>query len=87
MTLNGDVAEPPQDYAPGQVLRLHEALAAYTVGPAFVGGEDGWRGSLTVGHCADMVVLEENLYEVPVEDIPHVRVVATIVDGRIVYRS
>lgn len=86
VALDGDVAEPPQDYAPGQVLRLDEALAAYTVGPAFVGGEERWRGSLTVGHCADMVVLEENLYKVPVGDIPHVPVVATIVDGRVVYR-
>lgn len=77
---------PPEDYAPDEVLRLDEALAAYTTGPAFVGGEDGWRGRITAGQCADMVVLEENLYDVTVSDIPHVPVALTIAGGRIVYR-
>lgn len=72
-------------YAPNEVLGLDEALAAYTTGAAYAGGEDGWRGALRVGHCADMVVLEENLYDVSVEDIPHVPVVATVVGGRPVF--
>lgn len=44
-----------------------------------------WRGALRVGHCADIVVLGENLYDVSVGDIPHVPVVATIVGGRPVF--
>jgi len=83
---DGGGAAPPDDYAPHEVLRLEEALEAYTAGPAFAGGEDAWRGRLRPGYCADIVVLEENLFAVAVADIPHVPVVLTIVDGRIVYR-
>lgn len=75
------------DYAPNEVVQLHEALAAYTTGAAYVGGEDGWRGSLKVGHCADIAVLGQDLFAVSVADIPHVPVVATIVDGRLVHGS
>ena len=74
-------------YAPGQVTTLEEALAAYTVGPAVAGGEAGWRGSLREGACADLVVLEENLFDVPVREIPHVPVAATVIEGRLVYRG
>lgn len=83
---DADGLEADAPYGPDQVLTLDEALAAYTVGPAVAGGEAGWRGSLRVGHCADLVILEENLYHVPVQNIPHVPVAATIVDGKLVYR-
>lgn len=81
----GAAADP--EYAPNEVVRLHEALAAYTTGAAYVGGEDQWRGSLRPGYCADMVVLEEDLFKVSVGDIPHIPVVATIVAGRPVFGS
>lgn len=89
----GDTGEPKRHaverdaYAPDEVVSLDEALAAYTVGPAIVGGEAGWRGSLRIGHCADFVVLEENLYDVPADEIPNVPVAATIVEGKVVYRG
>ena len=34
---------------------------------------------------ADVVVLERNLFEIPVEEIPDTKVQLTIVDGTVVY--
>lgn len=81
-----DGTTPPDDYAPDEVLRLEEALAAYTTGPAVAGGEEAWRGRLAPGLCADLVVLEEDLFDVSPADVPHVPVVLTIAGGRIVHR-
>lgn len=70
---------------PEQSLTVNEALQAFTLGPALAGGEEAWRGSLTPGKLADMVVLEEDLNDVDPEDIADVPVVATVIGGRPVY--
>lgn len=44
-------------------IMLVEALRAYTLGAAEVEGTEGVNGSLEVGKWADLVVLEESLFE------------------------
>ncbi|PGZ98240.1 hypothetical protein COE51_11975 [Bacillus pseudomycoides] len=44
-------------------------------------------GTLEVGKLADLVVLNRNLFEIPVEEIRDVRVVLTMVDGAIVFQD
>lgn len=70
-----------------QKLTLDEALYAYTLGAARAGGEERWRGSLTPGKVADIVVLDDNLHRVAPTGIPHVRVAATIVAGQVAYAA
>lgn len=77
-------SDEPSWYAK-QGATVHEALVAYTMAPAYVGGEEEWRGSLTPGKLADIVVLSEDLYTIKPDDIPDVAVTATIVGGRLVY--
>jgi hypothetical protein len=43
-------------------------------------------GSIEAGKAADMIVLDRNLFEIPVEDIGETRVLSTIFGGRIVYQ-
>ncbi|MEH7612052.1 amidohydrolase family protein [Gottfriedia acidiceleris] len=45
----------------------------------------GYDGSL--GKLADLVVLDKNLFEIPVEELQNVRVVLTMVDGAIVFQD
>jgi predicted amidohydrolase YtcJ len=72
---------------PEQRLRLSEALAAYTVGGAYLGFAEKERGSIEVGKLADLVVLERNLYEIPPSEISETKVAMTLFGGQIVYRS
>jgi predicted amidohydrolase YtcJ len=44
-------------------------------------------GSIEVGKFADLIVLNANLYETPVEDINEVEVLLTFLNGEIVYMS
>ena len=71
----------PQD----QVLTLAEAVEAYTLGGARMLGIDEQIGSIEVGKKADLILLDQNLFEIDVAEIPKTKVIATMFDGRIVH--
>jgi len=70
---------------PHERITLADALKAYTAGSAYGTFREHELGTLEAGKLADIVVLERNLFEIPVEDIPDIKVQLTIVDGKIVY--
>lgn len=70
---------------PHECVTLAEALKAYTSGPAYGTFREQELGTLEAGKLADIIVLERNLFEVLVEEIPDIKVLLTIVDGQVVY--
>ncbi|TFH62512.1 amidohydrolase [Peribacillus frigoritolerans] len=70
---------------PHERITLAEALKAYTAGSAYGSFREKELGTLEVGKLADIVVLERNLFEIPVEEIPNTKVQLTIVDGKVVF--
>jgi predicted amidohydrolase YtcJ len=70
---------------PHECITLAEALKAYTSGPAYGTFREQELGTLEAGKLADIIVLERNLFEVLVEEIPDIKVLLTIVDGQVVY--
>jgi predicted amidohydrolase YtcJ len=83
-TLDG---EPDGGWYPDERLPLEDALEAYTVNAAYAEFAESWKGRLAPGYAADLVVLSHDLFAVPPERIKDVRVLATMVAGRWVYRS
>jgi predicted amidohydrolase YtcJ len=80
----GAQAEP---FLPAQALGLAEAMAAYTIGSAFVNHLDDVTGSVEPGKLADLIVLDRDPFARPVTEIGQARVLATYVEGAAVYRS
>ena len=72
-------------FLPDERLDLPTSLAAFTMGSAYVNHLDAETGSIEVGKYADVVVLDRNLFEHPVEEIADARVVRTYVEGEAVY--
>jgi len=72
---------------PDQAVSREEALRLATVENAYLTFEEGSKGALMVGMLADMVVLEDDFLTTTDEGIEDMRVLCTIVDGRIVYRD
>lgn len=71
---------------PEQAISLTRALQAYTHGSAFVNHRtDG--GVLQVGSRADLVVLDQDLFELPDEEIGSASVVRTYSAGELVHES
>jgi predicted amidohydrolase YtcJ len=77
-----DEREP---WHPEQALAVEEALRASTVNPAWLAGDERRRGRLLPGYLADLVVLDRDPVSCPADELPDVRVVATMVGGRWVH--
>ena len=43
-------------------------------------------GSIEVGKFADLIILERNLYEIPLMEIGEVRIIETVLEGTTVFR-
>ncbi len=74
-------------YTENEKMSLEEALKLYTKYAAYIGFDEDSLGSIEVGKYADMVILSHNLDEVSPKDIKNVKVVMTIVAGKIVYET
>jgi predicted amidohydrolase YtcJ len=76
----------PGGWVPEQKITLAEAIEAYTAGAAYAEFQEQDKGRLVAGQLADLVILGEDVFAIPVERLRDVKVEATMVGGRIVYR-
>ena len=76
---------PEGGWYPEQRLTVAEAVRAYTLGAAYASGEESSKGSITMGKLADLVVLSRDIFAIPLEEILETKVVATVLDGKVVY--
>jgi hypothetical protein len=70
---------------PEQAVTVEQALQASTVNAAWLAGDERRRGKLLPGYLADLVVLDRDPVACEPEELPEVRVVATMVGGRWVH--
>ena len=70
-----------------QLATRDEALRMWTAHAAYMSFDENDRGSLEPGKLADLAVLNESYFTVPVEEIAEIESLLTIVDGRIVYAA
>lgn len=66
-------------------ITLPEAVEAYTMGSAFAEFQEKEKGSITPGKLADMVILSDNIFDLKPEAMRNVKVVTTIVGGKVTY--
>ncbi|WP_371193314.1 amidohydrolase [Glaciecola sp. SC05] len=66
-------------------LTPYEALQAITIWSAYQHFEEDRKGSLEVGKLADLVILDANPIDIPIDSIKDVQVVQTFKAGNLVY--
>jgi predicted amidohydrolase YtcJ len=76
-----------QTFYPEQAMTRAEALKSYTLSGAYAAFEETIKGSVTPGKLADLTILSDDLLTVPESEIPLIRILATMIDGRFVYRA
>jgi predicted amidohydrolase YtcJ len=86
-SLQGSTGEQAEPFLPNQSLALGEALAAYTVGSAYVNHLDDETGVIEPGKLADVIVLDRDPFAVAPSEIGSTSVLATYVEGEAVYLS
>jgi len=72
---------------PKQNLTREEALRMYTMGSAWLAFDNQRKGSIEVGKFADLAVLNADYLTVPVDQIPKLESLLTMVGGRPVYAA
>ncbi|KIY47011.1 hypothetical protein FISHEDRAFT_46144 [Fistulina hepatica ATCC 64428] len=87
LTVDGRSPHGPGGYFPDQVLTRVEALRGMTIDPAYASFTETTLGSLELGKRADFVVLSQDIMQIPVDSILATYVVATAIDGLVVYGS
>jgi predicted amidohydrolase YtcJ len=68
-------------------LTRKQALRTITINAAYELHEDANVGSLETGKLADFIVLDRNFIDVPAEEIANIKVLQTVVGGRVVYEA
>jgi predicted amidohydrolase YtcJ len=70
-----------------QAIDLESAIRAYTINPAIAMGIDALTGSLEPGKSADLIILDQNVFEVPASRIGKTIVETTYFEGRVVHQA
>ena len=78
--------EPAGGFHPEECMDIYEAVDAYTIESAYASFDEKVKGRLMKGYLADLVVLSDNIFEVPSDDILKIKVDATMVNGQFVYQ-
>ncbi len=79
--------EPADGWYPAQKISVLDAARAYTLGAAQSVGDETRAGSLAVGKRGDVVVLHQDIFQIPAREIQHATVAWTISGGKIVYEA
>jgi hypothetical protein len=71
--------------APNEAIELAQAIENYTINSAYASHLDDRSGSLVVGKSADLVVLDRDLFKIPVNEIAKTQVLLTLFAGEAVH--
>jgi predicted amidohydrolase YtcJ len=83
-TLDG---KNPKGWVPEQKISVEETVRAYTVGSAYAEFQENVKGTIAVGKLADLVLLSRDIFTIDPTEIENVKVVLTMIDGRVVYEE
>ena len=76
---------PDNGFVQSEKVDLETAIDAYTLGGAFASFEEDRKGRLLPGYVADLVIVDQPLFDLDPALVKDVQVVMTMVDGKIVY--
>jgi len=86
-TLNPFVAMQNAVTRTPQELTMEEVIKAYTINAAYVMRQEDRVGTLERGKLADVIVLNQNLFDVANSSIGSTTVDFTVLNGKVIYRK
>lgn len=72
-------------FHPEQAITREEAIRLYTINNAYLTFSEAERGSIEPGKLADLIIVDRDLLECPIEDLPQAQVLETYLGGTRVY--
>ncbi len=72
---------PKEGFQMKDALNREETLKGMTIWAAYANFEEDEKGSLEPGKFADFVILDKDIMEIPIEEVPEVKVLSTYING------
>jgi predicted amidohydrolase YtcJ len=77
----------PEALWPEQAITLEQAIKIFTLNGALAYRLESRTGSVEVGKSAELIVLNQNLFEVPIEQVSETKPLMTFFEGQLVYAA
>ena len=77
--------QPPGGWYPEERMTREEALKSYTIWAAYAAFEENLKGSIEAGKLADFIVIDRDYMTCGESEIKDIRVLQTVIGGKIVY--
>jgi predicted amidohydrolase YtcJ len=84
---NPSGAFPGVSLWPEQAIDLATAIRIYTLNSAIAMGIDAITGSIEPGKSADIIVLDQNVFDISPDSISDTKVITTYFEGRVVHQA
>lgn len=85
VTRMGALGDTTTPFLPAERIGLPEAIAAFTINAAYTNRNEDDTGSIEVGKLADLVVLDRNLFEIPLSELSETKAIVTLFEGKAVH--
>jgi predicted amidohydrolase YtcJ len=72
---------------PSEAITREQAVIAYTLTSAYAEFQEKEKGSIEPGKLADVAVLSQDIFSVPIPELPKTESIMTIVGGKIIYEG
>jgi predicted amidohydrolase YtcJ len=73
-------------FRPGEAITGEQAVMAYTKTAAYAEGVKN-KGMLAPGQLADLAVLSQDIFTIPLQQLPSTHSMLTMVDGKVLFSS
>ncbi len=70
---------------PAEALNIEQTVMAYTMGSAYAEFMENRKGSISPGKYADMVVISDDIFTLPPNEMMKAHTIMTIMDGQIIF--
>jgi len=85
VTRQNKANQPKGGWIPSQAMSLEEAMRAFSIDAAWGAHQESTLGGLTPGKWADFILIDRDIYNVPVQDLWKTQVLETWLAGEKVY--
>lgn len=77
--------EPVDGFYPKECVDIYTAIDAYTIGSSYLEFKEDEKGRIAENYLADFTVLDEDIFNIPLEKIKDIQPRMTIIGGDIVF--